>query len=102
MNERSQEELLQRFIGAVEKIAFEIPAPNPYTPRFIQCCIDMRMRSRPMPGKRAREALATAPREAVLDILSSPLGCVYLGRKYGVDKKQIQRVRRGESWTRTN
>jgi hypothetical protein len=36
---------------------------------------------------------------AVRDIRSSALGCARLGKKYGVDKKQIQRVRRGEAWT---
>lgn len=37
--------------------------------------------------------------DAVRAIRSSPLGCILLGRQYGVDKKQIQRIRRGESWT---
>ena len=34
------EELLKRFIDAVEKLAFEIPAPNVYTQRLLQLCID--------------------------------------------------------------
>jgi hypothetical protein len=30
------------FIDAVEKLAFEMPVPNPYTPRFIQMCVEAR------------------------------------------------------------
>lgn len=29
---------LVAFISAVEKLAFEMPAPNPYTPRLVQMC----------------------------------------------------------------
>ena len=36
--------------------------------------------------------------EAVMDIRSSDLGCRRLGRKYGVDKRTIQRVRNGVQW----
>lgn len=36
------ERVLEDFTKAVEKIAFEIPAPNPYTPRLVQMCQEAR------------------------------------------------------------
>lgn len=33
---------LEHFISAVERLAFEMPAPNPYTPRFVQMCVEAR------------------------------------------------------------
>lgn len=36
--------------------------------------------------------------EAAEAIRNSPLGCIRLGRIYGVDKKTIQRIRNGLRW----
>lgn len=30
------------FIDAVEKLAFDMPAPNPYTPQFVMLCVEAR------------------------------------------------------------
>lgn len=35
----SEREVLKAFAEAVEKLAWEMPAPNPYTPRLIDMCI---------------------------------------------------------------
>lgn len=31
--------VLNDFVQAVERLAFEMPAPNEYTPRFVQLCV---------------------------------------------------------------
>ena len=35
-------DLLEPFTKAVEKLAFEMPPPNEYTPRLVQMCIEQR------------------------------------------------------------
>jgi hypothetical protein len=42
MERRTDTDTLRGFIEAVEKLAFEMPAPNPYTPRLLQMCITAR------------------------------------------------------------
>src|SRR3990167_11532646 len=44
--------LTKRFIDAVEKLAFEIPAPNLYTPQFVQMCISARLSATQAAGVR--------------------------------------------------
>ncbi len=36
---------LRDFADAVEKAAFEIPAPNPYTPRFVHLAVLARQKA---------------------------------------------------------
>lgn len=35
---------LKAFIDAVERLAFDMKPPNPYTPQFVQLCVEARTR----------------------------------------------------------
>lgn len=68
-NKSNEQALREAFADAIEKIAFEIPAPNPYTPRLIQLCITARTlaaQATPQPQS-VRDALEKAAIEVISD-----------------------------------
>jgi hypothetical protein len=54
-----EREIVSKFIDAIEKLAFSMPAPNAYTPQFVMLCIEARRRlasSLPSDGEGVKEA----------------------------------------------
>lgn len=50
---RTDTDTLREFIDAVERVAFEMPAPNAYTPRLMMMCIAARNMSMENNNQRA-------------------------------------------------
>jgi hypothetical protein len=54
-----REEIVAKFIDAIEKLAFSMRAPNAYTPQLVMLCIEARRRlasSPPSDGEEVKEA----------------------------------------------
>lgn len=56
-------EVLLDFARRIEALAFEMPAPNSYTPRFVEVAIAMRGYANTRPAPQAGEAVAKCERE---------------------------------------